>query len=333
MDGNWRVPSLLAATPSPRNRRLWSGAIVSLATVLVAALLLAPGSTPGLRSSGITSSAAIPPWNNWTCNPNNLSPTAVAIPTTNIGPSRPAGAVIGASYEFKVVNYTKADKGVVVYLPTAMAVFPTSNGTLTLTIAPRNLSIANGSWLSPSTLTASKTLTFRETWSKSNAYLSTAKYAVMAAAASGSLTLEFRWRWSVTPAGGGAVDNGRWTVPSLSSTTGFLPSIFYPAPLVTLGPVSFQGTTMTLPLGGWVANTSFRLVLEYPSNGTEIQSIWENTSGAPTFNATLPITYRDGVTLPNGTYLAHVHDVCEAIVHMTAVKVSTGVPMARVSVG
>jgi hypothetical protein len=320
--------------PAPRNsavRRMSVGALGVLAAFALAALLLAPGSAPGVASAGLTTAASIPPWNTWTCNPNDASPAALSIPVANIGQARVAGTVIGATYEYQVLNYTPADRGTQVYLPTAEAVFPTANASLTVTISPRNLSLANGHWSLPVTLSASRTLTARETWGASSAYLSTEKYAVMANASSGSLTLAFRWHWSVTPVGG-ATKNGTWTVPSRIAPSGFLPSIFYPAPLVTLGAVSFQGTTMTLPLGGTVANTSFRVVLEYPNNGTEIQSVWENTTlHATAFNATLSVTYRDGIALPNGSYLTHVHDVCEAIVHMHSVTVANGVPSAPIA--
>ena len=63
--------------------------------------------------------------------------------------------------------------------------------------------------------------------------------------------------------------------------------------------------------------------MAYPSNGTPIQSIWENTSAHATlFNATVPLLSRSGVPLPAGTYEIHVHDVCEAIVQMHSVVVT-----------
>jgi hypothetical protein len=257
----------------------------------------------------------------------------LAIPAANLQRARAPGAVLGAAYELKVLNYTKADRGLVVYLPTGEAVFPATGGSIVVTIPAKNVTIAAKGWTSPALLAASKTLSTHFSPASSDAYLTTAKYAVMANATSGSVTLEFRWHWSITPKGG-ATSNGTWTVPSRSSTGAFLPSIFYPAPAVHLAGTSFVGTTMTLELNGTVANTSFRVVLEYPNNGTEIQSIWENSSvGSTKFNATLPVTYRDGASLPNGTYLVHIHDVCEAIVHMVSVTVSGGVPMAPVRPG
>jgi hypothetical protein len=64
------------------------------------------------------------------------------------------------------------------------------------------------------------------------------------------------------------------------------------------------------------------MVIEYPNNGTEIQSIIENTTAnATTFNATLPVTFRNGTGIPSGKYLIHVHDSCQAIVHLLQVSV------------
>ncbi|MCI4327141.1 MAG: hypothetical protein L3K16_05855 [Thermoplasmata archaeon] len=279
-------------------------------------------------SSPLTTSASIPPWNTWTCNPNNVSPAALNIPLANPSHSRSAGTVVGVSYEFEVKGYVAADRGKAIYLPTVKAVLPTlPTGSLDVNFAARNTTITGRGWSVP--ITGNTTLVSKASFSTASAYLSTAKYAVMAAAASGSLTLEFRWHWTIVPGKGGATDNGPWSVPSSNATSPYLPSTFYPAPFVGVvassGSPAPAGTNATLELDGTVSNTSFRAVVEYPNNGTEIQSIWENSSlGATTFNATVPLAYRDGVPLPAGHYLIHVHDVCEAIVHMESITVTSG---------
>ncbi|MCI4327046.1 MAG: hypothetical protein L3K16_05360 [Thermoplasmata archaeon] len=297
--------------------------------LLVIGLLAVPSLVPPAPShaSGFSTSETIPPWNTWTCNPPNLSPTALSIPVQNPLHSRLAGIVIGAAYEFRVVGYVTTDRGVTVYLPTAQAVFPTKpSGNLVLTIPAQNVTISGNAW-SPATLFSTNgTLQAKTVFSTAPAYLQTSKYAVMANVPSGALTLEFRWRWTIYPAAGG-VDHGPWSVPSWTATGSYLPGIFYPAPVVGIvsssGSAAVSGSTYTLELNGTVANTSLRMVLEYPNNGTEIQSIWENTSvGANVFNSTLPLTYSDGVALPAGSYLVHVHDVCGAIVQMRSVTLT-----------
>jgi hypothetical protein len=315
-----------------RVRRPWVLGLTGFGVLLLVGALLLPSWAPAASAldSGVSSSASIPPWNPWTCNPNNLSPAALDIALGNSAHSRSAGAILTVTYEFKVVGYHASDRGTRVYLPLAKAVLPTTpSGELSASVPARNLTITNGSWSSASLLTASTTLLVKETFSTASAYLSTSKYAVMASAASGSLTLELRWHWSFTPAKGGLPDVAPWSVPSSNASSPFLPSIFYPAPFVglvsaTASPAA-AGTNFTLELNGTVANTSFRVVLEYPNNGTEIQSIWENTTVRATlFNATVPLTYRNGGPVPAGNYLVHVHDVCEAIVHMQSVSITAG---------
>jgi hypothetical protein len=301
------------------------------AALLLTALFLsslAPGPAPA--SSSLTTSAAIPPWNSWTCNPNNPSPAALDIPLANPAQFKGAGSVLTVAYEFKVLGYVRADLGVGLDFPTAKAVLPTAlTGELTVTIPAKNVSVAGKGWSSPTLLNGSTKLAAKTTFAATDAYLTTAKYAVLADAASGTLTLEIRWHWSFELPKGGAPDVGPWSVPSNTSSGTYLPSIFFPAPFVGVLATSASpapaGSNFTLELNGSVANTSFRLVLEYPNNGTEIQSIWENTTvGASEFNATVPLSLRNGSPVPAGKYLVHVHDVCEAIVRMISVTVTAG---------
>jgi hypothetical protein len=331
---------------SPRPAQRWfpqhtRGAIglAAAATLLLVGILALPSFVPVMPTgaSGLSTSETIPPWNTWTCNPPNLSPTALSIPVQNPLHSRQSGIVMGAAYEYQVVGYVAADLGTAVYLPTAQAVFPTTpSGNFVLTIPARNVTITGKGWSPATLLNINGTLRAKTVFSTAPAYLQTSKYAVMANVPSGALTLEFRWRWTIYPAAGGAPDNGPWSVPSRNATGSYLPSIFYPAPVVGIvgssGSTAVAGSTYTLELNGTVANTSFRMVLEYPTNGTEIQSIWENTSAQTTvFNSTIPLTYSDGVALPAGSYLVHVHDVCGAIVQMRSVTVTrsyVGAPQA-----
>ena len=239
-------------------------------------------------------------------------------------------AILTVTYEFKVVGYVGSDLGTKVYLPSTKAVLPTTpTGSLSLTLPSKNVTITGNGWSSPSLLSGSTKLTSKENFSTADAYLTTSKYAVMAYAVSGSLTLEFRWHWSFVPAKGGATQNGTWSVPSRNATSPYLPSIFYTGSLRGYRVHDLLAgrcwTIFNVELSGTVANTSFRMVLEYPNNGTENhESISENSSVWVTlFNATVPLSYRNGSPLPTGNYLIHVHDICEAIVQMHSVVVVT----------
>jgi hypothetical protein len=311
--------------------RLAFGGVLFTASV-VAILLAVPSIRPlnPAAQSGLVANESIPPWNTWTCNPPNLSPAALEIPLPGPNQSQFAGAVLAAAYEFKVDGFVSSDQGTTVHLPTADAVFRIRpSGDLTLTIPPRNLTILGRGWSSPTLLAANKTLSAATTFGTLDAELSTSKYAVMADVASGSLTLEFRWRWSVAPSAGAAFLNSSWSVPSKKASSPSLPSIFFPAPYVgvvsTSGLAATSGTNFTAELDGAVANTSFRVVLEFPRNGTEIQSVWENTTAnASHFNASVPLSRSDGVKLHTASYLVHVHDVCGAIVEMFSLQVTHG---------
>jgi len=313
-----------------RSRRHLVLGLTGFTTLVLVGILLAPSLVPTTPAGQpiLAPSASIPPWNTWTCNPNNPSPAALNIPNPNPKVFRIPGATLVVTYEFKALGYVTTDLGVSVNLPTTKAVLPTTpTGSLSLTLPAKNVTIAGSGWSSPTLLSGATKLTSRENFSALSAYLTTSKHAVMANAVSGSLTLEFRWHWGFLPANGGAVQNGTWTVPSKNATSPYLPSIFYPAPYVgvvsTTPSPAVAGTMFNLELRGTVADTSFRLVLEYPNNGTEIQSIWENSSANATlFNATVPLTYRSGAPVPNATYMIHVHDICEAIVQMHSVVVT-----------
>ncbi|MGD0588841.1 MAG: hypothetical protein ABSA63_08640 [Thermoplasmata archaeon] len=298
--------------------------VVLLVGVLFVPSIIRPMPVP---QSELVPGASIPPWNNWTCNPNNPSPAALDIPVANPSVNQIAGVTFNVTYEFEVEGYNASDFGTTVHLPSTKALLPTApTGDLLMVLPPKNVTVTGAGWSSPALLSKNTTLTSDEDFSTTNASLTTSKLAVMANATSGSLTLEFRWQWNFSSEGLGTNDSGNWSVPSLTATSSYLPSIFYPAPYVgivsTTASPALAGTNFTVELNGAVNNTSFRVVLEYPNNGTEIQSIWENTSAHATlFNATVPLSYRNGVPLPVGNYEIHVHDVCEAIVQMHPVAV------------
>jgi hypothetical protein len=311
-------------------RPSWIFAAVTVVAVATALLLVAVVPTGPIGTSGVRLSASIPPWNNWTCNPNNPSPAALDIPVKNPGQPERSGARLNVSYEIEIKNYSKLDRGTVISLPSVKAVFPLSpSGAFSLTFPPRKATVSSRGWSGPGLLERSIVLSANLTIMKgAKAYLTSSKLAVMADRASGSVVLAVRWHWTFDPVNGGTPHVGPWSLPSNSSVLPYLPSVFFPAPFVGLPSLSASpapsGSSFNLTLNGSVASTSFRVVLEYPNNGTEIQSIWENSSsGITTFNVSVPLTFRNGTGIPAGSYLVHVHDICEAIVHLVSIHVNT----------
>jgi hypothetical protein len=331
-----RVGSVPASTRGSPRRRWWALTLAGLSvTVLVVSLLAAgaaPRDEPGAER--ITPAAPIPPWSNWTCDPEvaaNEAPAALDIPGTNPARAEAAGATLQVVYEFEVYNSTISPIGSILSLPTAKAVLPTTgSGSLSLTFASRNVTVTGLGWSSSTLLRESVPLTSNYTFSSASAYLTTSKAAVMSNSVRGTWNVSFRWAWNFTAGGGLPPQNGTWTVPSITSTGTFLPSIFLPAPYIgilsTSGIPATTGTVFQLNLNGTVGSTSFRIVLEW-TNGTEIQSIWENTSAdATVFAATVPLVYSNGTGVAPGNYIIHVHNVCESIVHILPIQVVKSSP-------
>jgi hypothetical protein len=310
------------------------GSWVSMGVVLLAALAFVLSGFPNAALGPGPGTALVvaqsgPVTGN--CGPSNPSPAALSIPGTAPSKTLKATDVLNVSLEFKVLNFSKKDNGMPVYIPSLTVVFPLSpSGVLDLYGVPKTLKISGSAWTSATSDLVSYHLSAATTFSTTGTpYLSTAKSAVMATASSGNLTLEFRWRWTYFNPSTQVTHLGVWTVPSSTSTGSFLPSIFYPAPYVGLVSNStspaLSGTNFTLQLNGSVSSTFFRVVLEYPNNGTEIQSIIENTTaGITLFNATVPLTFRNGTDVPAAHYLIHIHDHCEAIVRMLGIVVTAG---------
>ncbi len=324
-------PFTRGAVPGTR-RSLWAGLliVVAISTTLIAALGLAPvGSAVGNGSSNLIPADPIPPWNNWTCNPNDLSPAALYISLPNIAHTEPRGSVLTAHLAYRVPSFVPADRNKALHMPLVDAVFPLTNGSKVTIVIPAKTFVLNGqNWSPPSVLDVSKTLTSNTTFSSTPAYLTSLRWAVMVNRTSGSVTVEFMWHWRLVPAGGGAPISAKWSVPSKNATYPEYPTIFYPAPFVGVLSSSrspaLAGSQFNLTIDGYVASTSFRMVIEFPSNNTEIHSIWENSSKSISkFNVSDPLTYRNGKPLSAGTYLIHIHDVCEAIVYIRYVIVSS----------
>ncbi|MCI4366995.1 MAG: hypothetical protein L3K08_04505 [Thermoplasmata archaeon] len=311
--------------PSPlryRGRPWGAGLVVGILGGFLLLLLTVPtNAIPAASTSTIGGFTTI-------CNPKNPSPSALYISATN--PTHAAaGDLLNVSYEYRVVNYTKADKGVELLFPSVVVVFPyLSAGSLLIYFGPKNAVIANSLWSDAATLKVTTKLVSTAVFDpNASAHLSTSKLAVMATTPTGSMTLEVRWHWTLYHTQSGSKVTGPWTKPSLNASSPNLPSTFYPAAYVgivsTSGSSVATNTTYVVQLNGSVSSTWFRVVLEYPNNGTEIQSIYENTTANSTlFNATLPVAFRSGTGIPAGSYLIHVHDSCQAIVHLLKVTVT-----------
>lgn len=306
---------------------------VSLVAI-VAFLALALGPVAALRVPGTVSagahSAGFGSTNTTGCNPANLSPAAVRIALPNPSTNVAAGGSVSVTYSVTLSSTTTANASFAVYVPSVVAMFPLASGSnFLLYLAPHQLSLAERPGLDHANVTQSKSVAsavnFRSTGTSS---ISTQKIAVMANASYGALSIDVRWRWSERPSNGASPVNGSWSAASPNATAPNLPSEFEPAPYVPIVATSPNparaGSNFTVELGGAVVGQSFRVVLEYPNNGTEITSQWEATDpNASDFNATAPLTYHNGRGLPAAKYLLHIHDRCEAMVHSLTVTVTT----------
>jgi hypothetical protein len=263
------------------------------------------------------------------CGAPSRTPSALSISLTPPTSTVRAGGSVGLTYSVAVANSTAGHWPVAVYVPSVTANFPVKSGGSWLLFEPsQTVSLSGAGWASSASVTRVKPVASDLTFSPSRmSRLSTQKIAVMAPADYGQLTLEFRWHWSVQTGAGSGTTNGSWSVPNRTATAPDLPSEFFPAPFVglakTTGTSVPPGTNYTAELNGAVDNTSFRVVVEYPNNGTEITSRWETTPlGASFFNASAPMSYAGGAPLPGGKYLVHVHDHCQAILHSISVTVT-----------
>ncbi|MCI4330370.1 MAG: hypothetical protein L3K19_00785 [Thermoplasmata archaeon] len=262
------------------------------------------------------------------CGGSGHNPSALQIPGSDPSSNIRSGGSVAVTYSVAAANASNGVLPVTVYVPSVTAVFPTTpTGSLTLFTPSQTLTLNGVGWSSSVSVTHVKTLASAVTFSTSKpSWISTQRIAVMASASYGQLNVEFRWHWSETTSAGANRTNGSWSVPRANASPPELPSILLPAPYVPLlrtsGTNVAAGANFTAELGGAVDNTSFRVVVEFPTNGTEITSRWESTAaGATTFNATARMAYAGGGALPSGHYLVHIHDHCQAIVHSIPVSV------------
>jgi len=309
------------------------GSALTSATVLIAVgllIVLIPvgRAAPSHAVVGVSTSGTAPVCNS----PTTTSPSAVLIPTSNPSGSATANGSLTLAYQVAVVNYSSSLGQVTVYVPSMTGSFPlVPSGTLQEFIPPKIVNITATGWSNATTsgTTTTKVLPTGVNFTGTGtARLSSQKIAVMASTGySGQVQVEFRWQWTLVSTPGASPATSGWTVPSTNSSSSALPSLFYPAPYIGISSVGNwpapAGSNYSVRLNGAVASTSFRMVLEWASNGTEIWSHVENsTSGVTVFPAWVLLASNQGAAVGPGTYLIHVHDVCGAITHSFSVGVT-----------
>lgn len=305
-------------------------AVLPIAAVAVALLFVLPAAwgpasrgqeipvVPGGDPSNVTASV--------TCfSTSTPTPSSILLPIALPNQSVPAGGSLAATVEFAVVNYSSHQSGLQVSVPSDFATFPTSSGgEVQLYLPPEAFAVTGSGWLVASEQTKAVTepsgLTFASTGS---AVLSTQKIAVLANATYGTMTLEVRWQWSITPSGGSTTP-GPWSVPTPKANwPSSTPSEFYPAPYVAItssnGPSETIGANFSAQLTGIVASRYFFLELESPSTGKVSQDHGQTAaSGATKATVTIPILNYDRYLYP-GSYLVHIHDACGALLRSVSV--------------
>jgi hypothetical protein len=141
----------------------------------------------------------------------------------------------------------------------------------------------------------------------------------------GSVLLKLRWRWLETQPNSTRIFYGSWNLPTEQAHWPVqVPSEFYPAPFVRLvnttpSPVTI-GSNYTMTLAGpTVPGGGFYQELEDPGDGKLLEA-YPVTAPAtsPIFALNIPMM-NFGHDLTPGTYLAHVHDQCGALLYSRTV--------------
>lgn len=301
----------------PRLRQVGSvGSIVTLLLLTLASVN--PGAFASALATDQTTSAASLDCNSvW-----DPAPSSLYIPLPDPSVPLAPGGELALSLEFGVVNYTESDLGIELELPTVDFTFTLpANQTYTSSLSPRETNIDGAGWQSPAALNQSASPSGGlEFTSGGEARVSTQKIAVQAEATYGTLTLEFRWMWSLREPNGTEL-NSSWTVPEQSYGGGSeLPSIFFPAQYIEFlkGPGGGEkvtiGTTYSATLGGPVAGRYFFLEMENGAGHVVQSHATTLPEGVSEGNVTISVLNYDNY-LPPGEYLVHIHDVCGAILY------------------
>jgi hypothetical protein len=281
------------------------------------------GVCSGLYGGSVTTCFVKPGPSSARCSAPGMAPFALKIPLGNPATAIPSGGTLTAQYELQVQNFTTADLGAVVHIPSVTIHFPESpSGNLTFFILAHQVTITGSGWSLP--IGYARTMNNSTSFSSHNpAWLSTANLGVTVANGPANLTLEFSWGWIANRSG---PTTQMQSTPSATATLPWYPSIFVAPPFVSV--LSMSNTTATagsffgITLGGAVNSTSFRTVVE-DLQGKELHCVIQSNphSGVSSFTVGIPLTYVDSTPLAPGKYLIHVHDEMGAIVAQIAVQV------------
>jgi hypothetical protein len=309
-----RVPMLVAL-----------GSVLVLTTLVLSALPSPGAAAPLATGSAGLSTASTP---SVACNPTS-TPTPSAVLSSAPVPSHnlTANGTLTGAYEIEIVNFNNTtDVGMTVYVPNVWFKFPLVGGsTYEIHLNATTLTFTQAGWSNVSLTERSVRVVGGLDFAPgAMGSLTSQKLAVMATASYGQLSLELRWRWTNTVAGG-IVKQGPWTTPtSASSYPKSLPTIFEPAPYVYItnfNATAVIGSNYTDNLAGLVAGQRFFLEMEYPTSGNVVQDLGQ-TAPANATNFTVGIPVLNYVhELTPGTFLVHIHDTCGAMLWNKSVKV------------
>lgn len=302
--------------------RLLLGA--ALLALVLSALPAGSGSAvPSAASTGGARAAA-----NVTCNAV-VTPTPSALLVQNPAPAKnlSPGGSIGYQMELEIYNYSPSSGPINLTFPTVFFDFPLAGGkNFSITLAARNVTISAAGWTAPTLLARTATVAAGLNFSGVRARMDSQKVAIMTSGSYGSVLLKVRWRWLETEPNLPRTYYGAWNVPTEKAHWPVqVPSEFFPAPYVRLvgtssSPVVIgQNYTMTLT-GPTVAGGWFYQELEDPADGKLLEAYPEVAPpGSSTFNVTVPMM-NFAHDLTPGAYLAHVHDVCGALLYSRTVR-------------
>jgi hypothetical protein len=236
------------------------------------------------------------------------------------------GDHLAVTLEFGVVSHTVPVVGLMVHTPTVFVTFPLrGGGDFSLTLSNHTFNMTGSTWTS---LEYAKLVTTPAKFDlHKNATLSSQKLSMMADTPYGTLTLEWRWSWNVSSPNG-SYTQGAWTIPTSTSKSGqWLPSIFEPAPYVSLLSESPQnewiGSNYTMNLGGDVAGRAFYIEFENSTGAVKAQTwLYDRATTNATFEGNITLVGWGSDFVSPGQYLVHIHDSCLAMLYSKRVTMS-----------
>jgi hypothetical protein len=314
--------------------------LVAILILLVVAafampLMLAATSSAFGAGADVQGSTELAPLSTPPACPQSGHFTVLEIPTANPVGRIVSGDRVGVTLEFGVTNHTVPVAGIIVRTPTVVATFPLKGGSVfSVTLSNHTFNMTGTPWTS---LEYDKLVTADAGFNASkNATLSSQKLSMMADTPYGTLQLEWRWSWNVSFPNG-TYNQGPWTVPTSSSKSGvWLPSIFDPAPYVSLLSESPKdetiGSTYTMFLGGDVAGRAFYIEFENSVGAVKAQTwLYDRATTNATFEGNITLLGWGKDFLTPGQYLVHIHDSCLAMLYSKQVTMSYA-PSALVNV-